>query len=132
MTYKKNYEIRNTHPGWAVRFEDATWLSGAHGYIRTGSASDAYIYNSVEDAQKVLYYLKTSRTESVYFSVPSEIVEAWQPLCEMLRSDVSLLKQANAVEYLDIFDLREELEAIVSKVKGWQEKGEKIQAGNKS
>lgn len=133
MSYKKGYEIRDSHPGWAVRFEDATWLGGAHGYIRTGSAGDAYIYNSKEEGEKVLAYLRTSRTESSYFSVPSEIVEAWQPLCEMLRSDVTALKQANVVEYLDIFDLREELESIVGKVKGWQEKGKKIQSeSNKS
>lgn len=123
MSYKKGYEIRDSHPGWAVRFEDATWLGGAHGYIRTGSAGDAYIYNSVEEAQKVLDYLKASRTESSYFSTPSEIVVAWQPICETLRSDVAMLKQANLVEYLDIFDLQYELEAVLNKVKGWQEKG---------
>jgi hypothetical protein len=127
MSYKKGYEIRDSHPGWAVRFTDGTWLGGAHGYIRTGSAEDAYIYSSKEEGQKVLDYLKTSRTESSYFSFPSEIVEAWQPICEMLRSDVAALKQANVVEYLDIFDLRSELEAIVGKVKNWEEKGKKIQ-----
>lgn len=127
MSYKKGYEIRDSHPGWAVRFEDATWLGGCHGYIRTGSASDAYIYDSVEEAQKVLDYLKTSRTESSYFSAPSEIVVAWQPICETLRLDVAKLKQTNLVEYLDIFDLQHELEVITNKVKGWQEKGKEIQ-----
>lgn len=123
MSCKKGYEIRGSHPGWAVLFEDGTWLGGAHGYIRTGSASDAYIYDSVEEAQKVLDYLKTSRTESSYFSAPSEIVVAWQPICETLRSDVAVLKQTNLVEYLDIFDLQYELEAITNKVKSWQEQG---------
>lgn len=133
MAYKKDYEIHDVHPGWAVRFEDGTWLGGAHGYIRTGSAEHAYIYNSKEEGEKVLAYLRTSRTESNYFSTPSEVIEAWQPVCEMLRSDVSALKQANVVEYLDIFDLRDELESIVNKVKGWQEKGKKIQSeSNKS
>lgn len=131
MSYKKDYEIRDTHPGWAVRFEDGTWLGGAHGYIRTGSAF-AYIYDSKEDGEKVLAYLRSSRTEASYFGTPAEVIEAWQPICETLRSDVSALKQANVVQYLDLFDLREELESIVDKVKGWQEKGKKVQAGDKS
>jgi hypothetical protein len=42
-----------------------------------------------------------------------------------------MLKQANLVEYIDIFDLREELQAVVNKVKGWEEKGKEIQPGNK-
>lgn len=128
MSYKKDYEICGAHPGWAIRFEDGTWLGGAHGYIRTGSAGDAYIYNSKEEGEKVLDFLKNSKTESKYFSFPSQIIEAWEPICETLRSDVKALKEANVVSYLDIFDLRDELESIVSKVKGWQEKGKNSQS----
>lgn len=126
MSYKKDYEIRDTHPGWAIRFEDSTWLGGAHGYIRTGDSSSAYIYNTKEDAEKVLNYLKNSKTESKYFSFPSKIIEAWEPICETLRSDVKALKESNIVSYLDIFELREELDSIVSKVKEWQEKGKAL------
>jgi hypothetical protein len=36
------------------------------------------------------------------------------------------LKQANIIGYMDIFDLREKLEEIVSEVKDWQERGKKV------
>lgn len=127
MTYFKDLETRNAHPGWAVYFEDGTWLGGAHGYIRTGDAFSAYIYDTKEQAEKVLDHLRNGKTEGKYFSLPSNIIEAWQPACENLRANVAALKQANVVGYLDIFDLHEELESIVGKVKSWQEKGKNIQ-----
>lgn len=130
MSDKKDGENRDTHPGWAIYFEDGTWLGGAHGYIRTGGAFYAYIFSSKEAAEKVLTHLRTSRTEGNYFSVPAEIIVAWEPLCENLRSEVSALKQANVVKYLDIFDLREEVESILNRIKGWEEKGKKIKQGN--
>lgn len=123
MTYFKNLEMREAHPGWAIKFEDGTWLGGAHGYIRTGDAFSAYIYDTKEQAEKVLDFLKNSKTESEYFSFPSNIVEAWQPACENLRAEVLNLKQVNVVGYLDLHDLREELEAAIYRIKGWEEKG---------
>lgn len=128
MTYFKDLETRNVHPGWVVYFEDGTWLGGAHGYIRTGDAFSAYIYDTKEQAEKVLDHLRNGKTEGKYFSLPSNIIEAWQPACENLRAEVAALKQTNVVKYLDLHDLREELEGIVSRVKGWQEKGKAIES----
>ena len=116
------------HPGWAIRFEDGTWLGGAHGYTRTVNAFDAHIYSSKENAEKILNYLKNNKDVGAHFSFPSQIIEAWEPVCKTLRSEVKALKAANVISYLDIFELREELESIVNKVKGWQEKGKQTQS----
>jgi hypothetical protein len=125
MAYKKDSEVRGAHPGWAVKFSDGTWLGGAHGWFRSDDAFYADIYDSKEEGEKSLKYLREDRDEKGYFDLPAEVVEAWQPICESLRLEVTTLKQANIVSYMDIFDLREELESIVDKVKEWQEKGKK-------
>lgn len=126
MTYFKDLETRGAHPGWAVYFEDGTWLGGAHGFIRTGDAFSAYIYDTKEQAERVLDFLRNSKTESQYFSFPANIIEAWQPACENLRAEVLSLKQVSIVNHLDVYDLRETLESALDKVKGWQEKGKTI------
>lgn len=125
MAYKKDAEERGAHPGWAVRFDDGTWLGGAHGWFRSEDAFYADIYDSKEEGEKTLEYLRKDRSENGYFDGPAQVVEAWQPICESLRLEVNTLKQANTVGYMDIFDLREKLESIVEDVKEWQEKGRK-------
>ena len=126
MAYKKDAEKRGAHPGWAIRFEDGTWLGGAHGWFRSEDAFYADIHDTKEEAERSLKYVRQDKDEKGYFDLPAEAVEAWQPICESLRLEVSTLKQANIVEYMDIFELRDELEGIVDKVKEWQEKGKKV------
>lgn len=123
MSYKKDYAIRDSHPGWAVRFEDGTWLCRAHGWVCADNASDAYIYESKEECENILDNLQTDQGKYMKFLLPAKVVEAWEPVCETLRSEIKLLKEANVVSYFDISDLRDELESAVSKIKGWQEKG---------
>jgi hypothetical protein len=130
MVYNSDVGSAKKHPGWAIHFQDDTWLGGAHGYIRTNGALYAYTFPTKESAEKVLNHLRNSPTESKYFSEPAEIVEAWEPLCENLRAEVSSLKKTNVVEYLDIFDLRTELESILNRIKEWEEKGKKIKSGD--
>jgi hypothetical protein len=125
MAYKKDSEVRQAHPGWAVRFEDGTWLGGAHGWFRSEDAFYADIYDTKEEGEKTLEYLRKDKSEGGHFDLPAQVVEAWQPICESLRLEVSTLKQANIVGYMDIFELRDELESIVDRVKEWQEKGKK-------
>ena len=54
----KNRKERNTHPGWAVRFSDGTWLGCAHGWFTTNETFYADIYDSKEDAESKLQYVK--------------------------------------------------------------------------
>lgn len=125
MAYKKDSDMRRSHPGWAVRFEDSTFLGGAHGWFRTEDAFYADIYDSKEDGQKYLDDLRQDKMYGDEFALPAEVVEAWQPICESLRHEVRVLKQANIVSFSDIYELKDKLEEIVSEVNDWQERGKK-------
>lgn len=122
MAYLKDLETRNAHPGWAVYFEDGTWLSTEHGFTRIDDAYAACIYVSKGDAEEVLSILRENKTEGKYFSLSAQIIEAWQPVCETLRFEVKTLKQTNAVSYMDLHDVHNELETVLQKVKGWLKK----------
>lgn len=125
MAYKKDGEVRGAHPGWAVRFEDGTWLGGAHGWFRSPDAFYADIYDSKEDGQRYLDDLRRDKMYGDEFALPAEVIEAWQPICESLRLEVSTLKQANIIGYMDIYELRNKVEEILDEVKDWQERGKK-------
>lgn len=122
MAYFKDLETQNAHPGWAVYFEDGTWLSTEHGFTRIADAYAACIYNAKENAEQILDLLRESKTEGKYFSLPAQIIEAWQPVCETLRLEVNTLKQANVVSYMDLRDMHDELSTVLDKVKGWLKK----------
>jgi hypothetical protein len=125
MAYKKDSEVRGAHPGWAVRFQDGTWLGGAHGWFRSEDAFYADIYDTKEEGEKTLKYLRDDKHEGGHFDLPAEVIEAWQPICESLRLEVSTLNQANLVGYMDIFDLKQDMEGIIDRVKEWEERGRK-------
>jgi len=125
MAYKKDRDVREAHPGWAVRFEDGTWLGGAHGWFRAADAFYADIYDSKEEAQGYLDGLRNDTYNKGEFDLPAEVIEAWQPICESLRHEVRTLKQANIVSFSDIYDLKDKLLDIVSEVNDWQERGKK-------
>lgn len=122
MAYKKDGDVREAHPGWAVRFEDGTWLGGGHGWFRAEDAFYADIYDSKEQGLKYLEDLRNDphKRYGNTFDLPAEAVEAWQPICETLRLDVSILKKCNTIEWMDIVDLREDLQQIMDRVKKWE------------
>ena len=125
MAYKKDSEVRQAHPGWAVRFEDGTWLGGAHGWFRSEDAFYADIYDTKEEGEKTLEYLRKDKSEGGHYDLPAEVVEAWQPICESLRLEVSTLKQANTVSYSDLMDLEWKAEEFYNEIKELREKGRK-------
>lgn len=119
MAYFKHLETQNAHPGWAIYFEDGTWLSTEHGFTRMDDAYTACIYESKRDAEEVLSILRDSKTDGKYFSLSAQIIEAWQPVCETLRLEVKILKQANVVSYMDMHDMHDELSTVLQRVKRW-------------
>lgn len=125
MAYKKDSQVRNAHPGWAVRFVDNTWLGGAHGWFRTDDAFFADIYSSKEDGERYLTDLRTTQ-RNFYgdeFDIEAEVIPAWEPICETLRHDVIILKQTNIVEFGDVLDVQASLQNVMDQIKTWQRRG---------
>lgn len=117
---KSNPKIKDDRvidPGWAVRFEDGTWLGGAHGWFRSEDAFYADIYASKEDAQRYLDDLRKDKYESDYFNLPAEIIPAWQVQCESLRLEVRMLKQANRLTPSKLMDITMNLEQVLYDLK---------------
>jgi hypothetical protein len=114
-------EKRQSHPGWAVRFEDGTWLGGAHGWFRTGDAFYADKYQTKEEAHAYLQSLRHDKTEQGHFDLPAEIIPAWEPMCESLRVEVASLKEANTITPSKLMDIAITLEGVLFDLK-WKEK----------
>lgn len=88
-----NIENRYEHPGWAVRFQDGTWLCSTMCLDRISDCFYATTYDSMQDAEAMQQHFYAS-----YADQPSsQIVEAWQPICEVLRLRITNLKQACAI-----------------------------------
>lgn len=111
----RNDEELNKHPGWAVRFEDDTWLGGGHGWFRC-DASEADIYDTKEHAAQCLAIVQAGKYDQ-HFDLKAEIVEAWQPLCESLRCRVRLLRQDLTVDVSSVRDTIWELENVLEDLK---------------
>jgi hypothetical protein len=109
---------RQTHPGWAVLFEDGTWLSSAHGYFQADDAFYGLLWNSVEEAERNAQDALSDwgRTEDVT-GYKYTVVLGWQPLCEKLRHDVSTLKSAAKITPIELMDITFELENVLSRLK---------------
>lgn len=109
-------EEKGKFPGWAVKFEDGTWLASAHGLHRFEDASYAKLYDSWEDARyDAEYYRKDYPNDS---HVTYDVIPGWEPLCEQLRSEVSNLEKTNKISWMDIFEIATELESIAYKLHG--------------
>lgn len=106
---KDKKEERGSHPGWAVRFSDGTWLGGAHGWFRTEDAFYADIYESKKDAEGYLKHVREDKHDAEYFALDAEIVPAWEPLCENLRLEISTLRSSCK---LNIYDLNSSVDDI--------------------
>jgi hypothetical protein len=104
-------------PGWAVQFEDGSWLGGAHGWFRSDDAFYADVYESKEDAQRYLDYLRKDKSEGGAFDLPAQIVPAWQPQLESLRVEVRSLKQANRLTPSKLMDITMNLESVLYDLK---------------
>jgi|ERR1700723_475727 len=117
-------EERNSHPGWAVKFEDGTWLGGAHGWFRTKDAFYADKYASKEAAEGYLQSLRDDKSEQGQFDLPAEIVPAWEPMCESLRVEISSLKDANTITPDKVMYIAIALEGILHDLK-WRKKDDK-------
>lgn len=126
MAYKKDRDVREAHPGWAVRFEDGTWLGGAHGWFRSEDAFYADICDTKEECEKYLKYVREDTMYKGEFDLPAEVVEAWQPICESLRLEVNSLKVYNTVKFGDIFDLKMQLEDALNTVNEWEARSKEI------
>lgn len=85
-------EVRRAHPGWGVRFSDGTWLGGAHGWFRTEDAFYSDTFDSKEEGEKYLKYVREDHDKE-YFSLEAEVVPAWEILAEHLRLEISNLRQ---------------------------------------
>jgi hypothetical protein len=110
----KDRTERNSHPGWAVRFEDGSWLAYGHGWHQFTDAFYARLFDSAEKAEEaVKEAAKDWGLDEEY-----DIIPGWQPVAEQLRHDVAELKHANKFSPDDIFEISMELESILSKLKG--------------
>jgi hypothetical protein len=108
----KDRTTRNSHPGWAVQYEDGSWLAYGHGWHQFTDAFYARLYPSEQAAR--------NSAEEAAEDFPGDkynIVPGWEPVAEQLRHDVAELKHANTFDPDDIFDITMELESIVSRLK---------------
>lgn len=110
----KDRTERNSHPGWAVRFVDGSWLAYGHGWHLFTDAFYAKRFSSAEEAEKAV-----KEAAEDYIKLDDyDIVPAWEPVAEQLRHEVAELKHANSFSPDDIFEISMELESILSRLKG--------------
>ena len=107
----KNREVRNAHPGWAVKTKEGTWLGGAHGWFLSEDPFYADIYESEEKAK---YWAEREINNKHEYT----IVPAWEPLCELLRVEISSLKEANTITPSKVMDIVMSLEDAISILQG--------------
>jgi hypothetical protein len=104
---------RGEHPGWAVRYEDGSWLSYAHGFFQSTDAFYARLHATEEDAKR-----NAEEANEDWSSDPQKytIVPGWEPLCESLRFEIESLKEANTLDPDTIFDVVMDLQGIISRI----------------
>lgn len=109
---------RQAHPGWAVLFDDGTWLSSAHGYFQADDAFYGLLWDSPEEAEANAKDAISDwgRTEDIS-DYKYTVVVGWQPLCEKLRLDVSSLKSSAKITPSELMDITFELENVLSRLK---------------
>lgn len=112
MAYKKDIEEQGAHPGWAIKFEDGTWLGGAHGWFRSEEAFYADIYDSKEEALQNLKCVRSTYHDDGSFNLSAEAVEAWQPICESLRHKLLLAKYSSKITIPDLWDLNDKVKEL--------------------
>ncbi len=114
---KDKREERGAHPGWAVRFADGTWLGGAHGWFRSEDAFYADIYDTKEEGEKYLKYVRDDKHDAEYFSLDAEVVPAWEPLAESLRLEISNLRRSVKIDFHDMHMAVEDIQYALDAVK---------------
>lgn len=114
-------EKRNAHPGWAVQYEDGSWLGCAHGFFRAIDAFYGRLYDTKEAAERDAKDANEDWKDKGKYT----IVPGWEILCEDLRHKVSTLKEANTVDPSTILDIVLELEGVISRLSpSWRNKEE--------
>ncbi len=114
---KDKREERGAHPGWSVRFSDGTWLGGAHGWFRSEDAFYADIYDTKEEGEKYLKYVRDDQHDAEYFSLDAEVVPAWEPLAESLRLEISNLRRGAKIDFHDMHMAVEDIQYALDAVK---------------
>jgi len=108
-------EKRLAHPGWAVKFEDGTWLCIAHGAGMVVDAFYARTWATEKEAEsEVLHCIKDQDIPNV----PYKVIPAWEPLCESLRVRIGGLIEANKIEPGDIMEMTWQLEEVIRTLSG--------------
>lgn len=118
----KDRTERRSHPGYCIRTKgkEVLWVTSAHGLHLETDPFFAIDFNTVESAQAELdWALRDGDLPKTY---EYEIVEGWIPLCEQLRFDVAQLKEANKISPDDLWEIRFELESLLSRLDIWKDK----------
>ena len=112
----KNDEERQSHPGWAVRFEDGSWLCIAHG---VDMATDAFYANTYETKELAnLTVLSCYSDGDIPNTIGYEVVVAWEHCCEVMRHHVKSLREANKIDPSDIMEMTWQLEGVIATLNG--------------
>lgn len=109
----KDRAKRNSHPGWAVRFVDGSWLAYGHGWHLFDDAFYAKCFSSAQEAEDAVKQAAEDYTKLDEY----DIVPAWEPVAEQLRHDVAQLEHANKFSPNDIFEISMDLESILARLK---------------
>lgn len=96
-------ETKIKHPGWAIKFEDGSYVGFAHG-IHDVEPLFAHIFDSKEDAGKWFTDVKAE------FSVPCNVVEAWEPKIAELLYKIDKLERMNKINPEDFYRFGRKLE----------------------
>ncbi len=96
----------NSHPGWAVRYSNGSWLSGGHGFFQT---EEGDIELSKEDAQRAMQWAGFP---------DGEVVVAWEPRCHKLERECTRLKAACGLTPDDIEEASEKLDEVMTLLRG--------------
>ncbi len=108
-------EKRLAHPGWAVQFEDGSWLCIAHGCDMVVDAFYAKTWTTEKEAEsEVLFCIKHKDIPDV----PYKIIPAWEHLCESLRVRNNSLTEANKIKPMDIMEMTWDLEQVIATLNG--------------
>lgn len=107
-------EEREAHPGWAIRFNDGTWLCTN---MMCDKVSDAFYATRYESSETALSEMRQAQKEWCDTSI-GEAVVAWEPLAESLRVRISSLRDALKITPDDIFEMTLSLENALSILKG--------------
>jgi hypothetical protein len=108
------FEGKQEHPGWALQTKEGDWLAYGHGWHISEDAFYARIFPTQEEAQRELKDMQ----EDFVGGIECDIVPAWEPACGKLRHEVRVLTAANKFSPDDLFEIRMELESILSRLSG--------------